>query len=101
MNDTPAILLTIGVPIAMALVLGAVVMSGRMPARFRAVIERGLAAVVYPAAALFAGWRALENWKDGDWFGGVAGMAFVGLMLALGFRALRQRRLEPLGRPRE
>lgn len=101
MSLSPGILLTVGLPIALAVIIGGVLMSGQMPARLRTGVERVLAVLIYPATALFVGWRAFENWKDGEWLGCVVGLAVVGIMLALGLRAVRQGRLAPVGKAGE
>lgn len=97
MNQPSDILLTVGLPIAIALLIAVVLASRWIPPRARTVVERVLAVVIYPAGAIALGWLGLDYWRDGDWLRSVLNAIFAAGLLALAFRAIRQGRLAPIG----
>ena len=82
----PAVMFMIGAPVAIAVVLAVVALSGRMPPGARNAIMRGAVLLFYPvcvAVAAYSGWTA---YVAGDALSAVlAGVTAAGLAVA-GFK---------------
>ncbi|KQY75262.1 hypothetical protein [Brevundimonas sp. Root1423] len=92
---TQAILFTALVPLALLLVLGFVLLSGRMSEAVRRRVELGLILIAYPAFILTWASQAWAYQQEGDWF-----MVSIMLVLIASFAvqfvlALRTRTLFP------
>jgi hypothetical protein len=85
----------VGLPIAIAMVIGVVLISGRLKPEVRTRFERVLAGIFYPMVVIYWVWRAVDFASEGDWFRG-AMMALVAVAFSvLGVRAVRLGRLAP------
>lgn len=85
----------VGLPIAIAMMIAVVLVSGRLKPEVRTRFERGLAAIFYPMAVIYWLWRAVEYSGEGDRLRCVL-MAIVAVAFSvLGIRAFRLGRLAP------
>jgi hypothetical protein len=73
--------LTAAVPIALLLILGLVLLGGRLSAETRRRAELGLALVFYPLFAGFFVWKSVGAGQAGDWLT-CGGWALFALFIA-------------------
>ncbi|WP_332677764.1 hypothetical protein [Brevundimonas sp.] len=92
---TQAILFTALVPLALLLVLGFVLLSGRMSETVRRRVELGLILIAYPAFILTWAWQAWEYQQEGDWFMVSIMLVLIGSFAVQFVLALRTRTLFP------
>ena len=85
----------IAIPLALAMVLGLVLFSGRMSPATRTRVERVMAGVFYPMAVVFWLWRAVGFYREGELLS-TAAMAVVAILFVwLGVKAVRAGRVAP------
>jgi hypothetical protein len=90
------------VPLALLLVLGFVLLSGRMSQSLRKRVELGLILIVYPALVVTWAWQAWDDQRAGDWAGFGLNLVLVVLFAIQFVIALRARTLFPrYGQPKE
>ncbi|MFZ4166590.1 hypothetical protein [Brevundimonas sp. NPDC058933] len=83
------IVLTAAVPIALLLVLGLVLLGGRLSAETRRRVELGLALLFHPLFAGFFLWKSVGAGSEGDWLT-CGGWAVFALFIAWnGVRVVR------------
>lgn len=87
-------------PLVLILVIGFLAVGGRLEGEKRQKVERVIAAIIYPAIALFWLWKAHDYGMKEQWGLGIA-MLGVGLIFVMnGIRSVHQGRLAPRKRPR-
>jgi uncharacterized paraquat-inducible protein A len=80
------IVFIVAVPVALMLVLGLVLMSGKLRLKTRSRLELGLVLVFYPMVAVFLVGQAVDAGQAGDWLTcvGQAGLALFFVFSGVG-----------------
>ena len=100
MIPAPALYFLFAFPVVLLLVIGFQAVGGRVEAERRRKVERGIAAIIYPAISLFWLWKAYDYGVAENWLLAVA-MLGVGLIFVMnGIRSVHQGRLAPRKRAR-
>ncbi|NJC41799.1 hypothetical protein GGQ87_002094 [Brevundimonas alba] len=100
MIPAPDLYFLFAFPVVLILVIGFLVLGGRLEGEKRQRVERVIAAIIYPLIALFWLWKAYDYGAREQWALGVA-MLGVGLIFVMnGIRSVHQGRLAPRKRAR-
>ena len=90
---TPDVLLTVTIPVAVAAVLGLVLLGGRLGPKTRRHVERAMAGVFYPLITVFWLWRAYDFAIEGRELNAVMMVVVAAVFGWMGVQAVRTGRL--------
>lgn len=100
MIPAPDLYFLFAFPVVLILVIGFLIVGGRLEGDRRQKVERVIAAIIYPAIALFWLWKAYDYGVAENWLLAVA-MLGIGLIFVMnGIRSVHQGRLAPRKRAR-
>lgn len=90
---TTAMIFTALIPVAVALVLGAVLFGARLAPARRTRVERAVAVIAFPLFVAFWIWRALTYWGDDNLLMTCVMAVVAGIFVIEGVKAFRRGRV--------
>lgn len=95
---TPDVLITMIIPVAVAVVVGLVLFGGRLKPETRRRVERVIAGIFYPLITIFWLWRAYDFANEGQQINAAMMVVVAGVFAWMGVHAVRTGRLAPMTR---
>ncbi|GAA0653885.1 hypothetical protein [Brevundimonas lenta] len=90
----------IAMPLAIAMVLALVLLSGRLKPETRTRVERVMALVFYPMITVYWVWQAATFAGEGRWIKAALMLPVAAIFGWIGLQAVRTGRLAPMSGPR-